>query len=94
MSKKKDDKQQPLPPRQVLPESYLPVELKNGNAVMPWDFFVSMCPKKLTNDWAVLSIALAPYFETAAIDINTNVVNANHATGKRLRAYGRRGCTR
>ena len=53
-----------LPDRQVLPKTYLPVELKNGNAVIPRDFF------------AVLSIILAPYFETAVID------NANHATGK------------
>ena len=29
-----------------------------------------------------MSITLASYVETAAIDYNTNVVNANHATGK------------
>ena len=71
-----------LPALQELPKTYLHVELKNGNAVIPRDFFVSMCPKKLTDDWAVMSITLAPYFETAAIDNNTNVADANHATGK------------
>ena len=94
MSKKKDDKQQPLPSRQVLPKTYLPVELENGNAVIPRDFFVPMCPKKLTDDWAVLSIALAPFFETDAINNDTNFVDANHATGKILLACGRRGYIR
>ena len=82
MSKKKDDKQQPLPPRQVLPKTYLPVELENGNAIIPRDFFISMCPNKLPDDWVVLSVALALYFETAAIGSNTNVVNTNQPTGK------------
>jgi len=82
MTKNKYDEQQPLPAWQVLLKTYLPVELVNGNDVIPRDFFVSMCPKKLTDDWAVMSIALAPYFETAAIDNNTNFIDANHATGK------------
>ena len=80
--KNKDDEQRPLPAQQVLPKTYLPVELVNGNTIIPRDFFVSMCPNKLSDDWAVLSITLAPYFETSAIDNNTNVVDANHATGK------------
>jgi len=42
-----------------------------------------MCLNKLTDDWAVLSVALAPYFEHAAIDSNTKVANANHQTGKK-----------
>ena len=91
MTKNKADEWQPLPAWQVLPKNYLPVELVNGNAVIPRDFFVSMCPKTVTDDWAVLSIALAPYFETAAIDNKTNVVDVNHATGKKLLACGRRG---
>ena len=42
-----------LPARQVLPKTYLPVKVENGNAVILRDFFMSMCPNKLTNDWAV-----------------------------------------
>ena len=82
MTKNKTDKQLLLPARQLLPEKYLPVELLDGNAVIPRDFFLTMCSKKLKNDWAVLSVALAPYVEPAAIDSNTNIVNANHPTGK------------
>jgi len=64
-----------------LPDSYLPVEIEDGNAVIPWDFWALMSPNKLTDDWAVKSVPFAPFFELSAIDSNTKVVNTNHQIG-------------
>jgi len=76
-----DDKPTPPHPR-VLPGSYLPMEIDNGNTVIPRDFWAVMSPNKLNDDWAVKSVPFAPFFELSAIDISTKVVNTNHQTGK------------
>ena len=75
-----DDTSTP-PPLRVLPD-YLPLEIENGNVVIPRDFWAVMSPNKLTDDWAVKSVPLAPFFELSAIDSSTNVVNTNHETGE------------
>jgi len=69
------------PPLRVLPD-YLPMEIDNGNAVIPRDFWAVMSPNKLTDDWAVKSVTFAPFFELSAIDSSTKVVNTNHQTGE------------
>ena len=73
---------QPPPARRVLPDSYLPMEIDDGNAVISRDFWAVMSPNKLTDDWAVKSVPFAPFFELSAIDSSTKVVNTNHQTGK------------
>ena len=75
-----DDKPTPPPPR-VLPD-YLPMEIDNGNAVIPRDFWAVMSPNKLTDDWAVKSVTFAPFFELSEIDRSTEVVNTNHQMGE------------
>ena len=40
----KKDERQLLPAQQALPETYLLVELEDGNAVIPRDFFLTICP--------------------------------------------------
>jgi len=50
VAKKKKAEWLLLPAWQVLLETYLPVELINGNAVVPRDVFLTMCLKKLNNN--------------------------------------------
>jgi len=61
-----------------MPRDYGPVEERDGMAVIPRDFFPTMCPLALNDDWAAITIKYRPYFDSRAVTPGTGLVVADH----------------
>ena len=55
----------------VLPNNYIHHVNDEGLVIVNMDFFTGMCPSKLNDTWAGLTLKFRPWFEPYAVDKNT-----------------------
>ena len=70
----------------VLPNNYIHHVNDDGLVIVNMDFFTGMCPSKLNDTWASLTLKFRPWFEPYAVDKNTGRVNENHGCKKNVLA--------
>ena len=64
-----------------LPAEYKLV-LKEGKAVLPCDFFPTLSPAKLTEEWAAMTVKFHPYFLEDTMLPGTSTVDPKHSSGE------------
>ena len=65
----------------AMPHDY-PMKENGGKAIISRDFFPTMCPSQLNDDWATKTIKFRPWFEKSAVDQITKIVRADHETAE------------